>query len=331
MFATVKPTSGKSKRSAVADGKRPQKRYQGGRQRQQYTMEQDLWEEDYVGMKDEEIWDDDHAQEEDEAASDWDFYSFQQSSSTFPPCTTQHCKDKNIAHTHTNERCYKLHPSKGKGASPKGRNSLLFTKGSKGKGKNKGKGKGKQGKGKGNCKGKGFKGKAPKGLGRSLDDTCHFCKQPGHYKAQCPKYAALSASTGYGRIRAKLPNEKVYVYDLLEDSDDSDVCANCLSADCDWNTTFLRTQSTQTFVPTVSQLIAIGTLALLQWKLLYFRKPRNLSSMMACGTWSLRPSRVTLLSKELLMQTHETEEDYWGNKDDEHHEDSGSDGEEDSN
>ncbi len=51
MFATVKPTSGKSKRSAVEDGKRPQKRYQGGRQRQQYTMEQDLWEEDYEGMK----------------------------------------------------------------------------------------------------------------------------------------------------------------------------------------------------------------------------------------------------------------------------------------
>ncbi len=37
------------------------------------------------------------------------------------------------------------------------------------------------------------------------------------------------------------------------------------------------------------------------------------------------------LSKELLIQTHETEEDHWGNKDDEHHEDSGSDGEEDNN
>jgi hypothetical protein len=105
-----------------------------------------------------------------------------------------------------------LHPPKGKGASPKGRNSLLFTKG---KGKSKGKGKGKQGKGKGDRKGKGLKGKAPKGFGRSLDDRCHFCKQPGHYKAQCPKFAALSASAGYGKIRAKLPNEKVFVYDLL--------------------------------------------------------------------------------------------------------------------
>jgi hypothetical protein len=101
--------------------------------------------------------------------------------------------------------------------------------------------------------GKGLKGKAPKGLGRILDDTCHFCKQPGHYKAQCPKFAALSASTGYGRIRAKLLNEKVYVYDLLEDSVDSDVCANCLSAS------------------------AIGTLAPLQWKIFCSRNPQSLS------------------------------------------------------
>jgi hypothetical protein len=37
------------------------------------------------------------------------------------------------------------------------------------------------------------------------------------------------------------------------------------------------------------------------------------------------------LSKELFMQTHETEEDHWGKNDDEHHEDSGNEGEEDSN
>ncbi len=35
------------------------------------------------------------------------------------------------------------------------------------------------------------------------------------------------------------------------------------------------------------------------------------------------------LSKELLLQTHDTAEDYWGKDDDEHHEDSR--GEEDSN
>jgi hypothetical protein len=70
LFAIAKPNSGKSKRNAVEDGKRPQKRFQGGRQRQQYTMEQDLWEEDYDGMKDEEIWGDDYAQEEDEAVTD---------------------------------------------------------------------------------------------------------------------------------------------------------------------------------------------------------------------------------------------------------------------
>ncbi len=64
-------------------GKRTQKRFQGGRQRQQYTMEQDLWEEDFEGMKDDVDWDEDHGHEE-EAAEDWDFYVFQQSSSSFP-------------------------------------------------------------------------------------------------------------------------------------------------------------------------------------------------------------------------------------------------------
>ena len=40
----------------------------------------------------------------------------------------------------------------------------------------------------------------------------------------------------YGRIRAKLSNDKVYVYDLLEDSVDSEVCWNCLCQECDWAT-----------------------------------------------------------------------------------------------
>jgi hypothetical protein len=129
-----------------------------------------------------------------------------------------------------------LHPTKGKGAPGKESHSLLFTKGSKGKGKGHGKGKGKPGKGKGLRKGKGGKGKQLKGAGRSLEDTCHFCKQAGHYKAQCPKYAALTSKTGYERIRAKLPNEKVYVYDMLEDSVGMDVCGNCLCCECDWET-----------------------------------------------------------------------------------------------
>jgi hypothetical protein len=127
---------------------------------------------------------------------------------------------------------------KGKGGSNKGSSSLLFTKGRKGstKGKGKGKGKGKPGKDKGNRKGKRSKGKDTRGQGRSLDDTCHFCKLPGHYKAECPKFAALSSKTGYDRIRAKLSNEKVYVYDILEDSVDSEVCWNCLCQECDWAT-----------------------------------------------------------------------------------------------
>jgi hypothetical protein len=58
--------------------------------------------------------------------------------------------------------------------------------------------------------------------------------------------------------------------------------------------TYLRTLSTRAFVPTASQPIAIGTLAPLQWKISFSRKPRSLSLRMACGTWSLRPSLVTL-------------------------------------
>jgi hypothetical protein len=73
-----------------------------------------------------------------DASASWDSLAFQQKN-TFPPCTTQFFKDRDIAHTHSTERCYKLQPPKGKGAPGKGENSLLFTKGSKGKGHGKGK------------------------------------------------------------------------------------------------------------------------------------------------------------------------------------------------
>ncbi len=94
-FATAKPNSGKTKRGAVEDGKRPQKRFQGGRQRQQYTMEQDLWEEDSEVMNDEADWGENQEFEE-EAAEDWDFYAFQQSSSSFSPCNTARTRTSRI-------------------------------------------------------------------------------------------------------------------------------------------------------------------------------------------------------------------------------------------
>ncbi len=178
--------------------------------------EQDDLQEDY----NEDVQDPDDAGE-----SDWNSLAFEQCKS-FPHCTTPFCNERNIAHTHSSDRCFKLHPQKGKGGnnkgSSKGSSSLLFTKGKKGspkgKGKSKGKDKGKPGKNKGHRKGKRPKGNDTRGLGYSLDDTCHFCKLPGHYKTECTKFAALSSKTSYGRIRAKLSNEKVYVYDLLGDS-----------------------------------------------------------------------------------------------------------------
>ncbi len=234
-FMTLKSVTVKKKRASDAQVDNHTKRFRKGRQRPLFLLDQDAEEDD----EQDDLQDDDgeDVQDPDGAGeSDWDSLAFEQRKS-FAPCTTPFCKEKNIAHAHSTDRCYKLDPPKGKGGSSKGSSSLLFTKGrkggNKGKGKSKGKGKGKPGKDKGNRKGKRPKGKDTRGLGRSLDDTCHFCKLPGHYKAECPKFAALFSKTSYGRIRANLSKEKVYVYDLLEDSVDSEVCWNCLCQECD--------------------------------------------------------------------------------------------------
>jgi hypothetical protein len=93
------------------------------------------------------------------------------------------------------------------------------------------------------------------------------------------------------------PNEKVYVYDLLEDSFDSGVCANCLSNDRDWTTC----------APPVEAYL--------------FQEASK--SFIEDGMWDMVSeikSSNPPLSKELFMQTLETEEDHWGKNDDEHHE-----------
>ena len=134
---------------------------------------------------------------------------------------------------------------------------------------------------KGHRKGKRSKGNDTRGLGRAFDDTCHFCKLPGHYKAECPKFAALSPKTSYGRIRAKLSNEKVYMYDLLEDSVDSDVCWNCLCQECDW----------ATYTPPVETLL--------------FHEASN--SFVEDGMWDMvatAKSSNPPLSKEVFVQEH---------------------------
>ena len=58
-------------------------------------------------------WDDGH-EPSGECESDWDTLAFGLEKS-FPHCTTLFCKERNIVHTHSTDRCYKLHPSKGKG------------------------------------------------------------------------------------------------------------------------------------------------------------------------------------------------------------------------
>jgi hypothetical protein len=192
---------------------------------------------------------------------------------------------------------YKLHPPKGKGSPAGVRHFLLFVKGKgKSKGKGKGKGKGKQGKGKGNRKGKEGKSKDARGLGRTFDDTCHFCKQPGHFKAQCPNYAALSTETSYGRIRAKLLNDKVHVYDLLEDSVDAGVCGNRLCCECDWMTCTHPVETLLLFQEASRSFLEDG-----------------MRDMVSAAKTSNPP-----LSKEMFLQTQGQAQDCWEDAEDDH-------------
>ncbi len=291
-FVTDKSPSTKKKRTPDEGLKRGVKRFKSGRARPMYSMEQDSWEDkDYEEHQDVD-WEEDEDADDDGSFS-WDVLAFQQKA-TFPPCTTPYCKEKKIAHTHSTDRCYKLHSPKDKGSPAGGQQALLFVKGKgKGRGKGKGKGKGKQGKGKGHRKGKEGKGKEPRGLGRTFDDTCYFCKQPGHFKAQCPKYVSLSTKKSYERIRAKLPNDKVYVYDLLEDSVDAGVCGNCLCCECDW----------MTCTPPVETLL--------------FQEASR--SFLEDGMWdmvSTAKASSPPLSKEMFLQTQGQAQDCWEDDED---------------
>jgi hypothetical protein len=283
------------------------------RQRPLFFLDQDAEEDDEQDDLQED--DSEDVQDPDGAGkSDWNSLAFEQRKS-FTHCTTPFCKERNIAHTHSSDRCYKLHPQKGsqrrkQQRKRQGSSSLLFTKGkkgsSKGKGKRKGNGKGKPGKDKGNRKGKRPKGKDTRGLGRSLEDTCHFCKLPGHYKVECPKFAALSSKTSYGRIRAKLSNEKVYVYDLLEDSVDSEVCWNCLCQECDW----------VTCTPPVETLL--------------FHEASK--SFVEDGMWDMVSSAKSSnppLSKEIFLQERGLADDHWEDEAHGDHDDWGEDDESD--
>jgi hypothetical protein len=137
-FMTLKSATVKKKRTSGAQVDNHTKRFRKGRQRSLFLLDQDAEEDDEQDdLQDdngEDVQDPDGAGE-----SDWDSLAFEQRKS-FAPCTTPFCKERNIAHTHSTDRCYKLHPPKGKGGGGKGSSSLLFTKGKKGDTKGKGKG-----------------------------------------------------------------------------------------------------------------------------------------------------------------------------------------------
>ncbi len=121
-FITSKPVAMKKKRSSDDAASRHTKRFRKGKQRPIYLLDQES-EEDAENDQQDADWEED--QDAGAAAeSDWDSLAFEQRKS-FPHCTTPFCKEKNIAHTHSTDRCYKLHPQKGKGGSGKGSTSIF--------------------------------------------------------------------------------------------------------------------------------------------------------------------------------------------------------------
>jgi hypothetical protein len=134
-FMTLKSVTVKKRASGAQIDNRT-KRFRKGRQRSLFLLDHDA-EKD---VEQDNLQDDDgeDVQDSDGAGqSDWDSLAFEQRRS-FASCTTPYCKERNIAHTHSTDRCYKLHPPKGKGGGGKESSSLLFTKGKKGDTKGKG-------------------------------------------------------------------------------------------------------------------------------------------------------------------------------------------------
>jgi hypothetical protein len=134
-FMTLKSATVKKKRASGAQVDNHTKRSRKGRQRPLFLLDQDAEEDD----DQDDLQDDDGEdfQDSDGAGkSDWDSLAFEQRKS-FSPYTTAFCKERNTAHTHSTDRCYKFHPQTGKGGSSKGSSSLLFTKGKKGNPKGK--------------------------------------------------------------------------------------------------------------------------------------------------------------------------------------------------
>jgi hypothetical protein len=272
-FMSSKSTALRKKR--IPDGRADSntKRFRTGRQRSLFLLDQDAEEGDDEDDQHDEV--EQNVQDPDAGEDDnWEAYAFEQRKS-FSPCTTAYCKEKNIAHTHSTDRCYKLHPQNGKGGKGiKGSSSLLFTKGRKGspkgKGKSKGKGKGKPGKGKGDRKGKRPKGKDTRGLGRSLDDTCHFCSNPGITKRSAPNLQRC-----------------------LQKPAMAESGPNCLKRRFMF-TTFWKTLWTKKSAGIACVTNATGLRAQLRWRHYYFTMPLNSLLKMACGTWSPAQSQAIL-------------------------------------
>ncbi len=121
-FMLAKSAEVKKKRSSDVRVDNQTKRFRKGRQRPLVLLHQDADEND---EQDDHKDDDEEDYQDSDGAGEsvWDSLAFEQRKS-FPHCTTPFCKERNIAHTHSSDRCYKLHPQKGKGGSSKGSRAL---------------------------------------------------------------------------------------------------------------------------------------------------------------------------------------------------------------
>jgi hypothetical protein len=121
-FMLAKSAEVKKKRSSDVRMDNQTKRFRKGRQRPLFLLDQDADENDEQDDQQDDD-EEDHQDPDGAGESVWDSLAFEQRKS-FPHCTTPFCKERNIAHTHSSDRCYKLHPQKGKGGSSKGSRAL---------------------------------------------------------------------------------------------------------------------------------------------------------------------------------------------------------------
>ena len=100
---TLKSVTAKKKRESVAHKDKHTKRFRNGRQRSLFLLDQDAEEDDEQDEQQDDEGEDVHYPDG-TGEAEWNSLAFEQRTS-FAPCTTLYCKERNIAHTHSLDRC----------------------------------------------------------------------------------------------------------------------------------------------------------------------------------------------------------------------------------